>query len=105
MNNHISRCSTRREEEATRQLAEIAARFEGMNVKSLVAAAKETSSISADEIEDARDEVRPLGHFPGGLRVYCVKYGCSSSFFVVIFGVSEGVVWSLALRMHRSRRW
>eukprot|EP01046_Picozoa_sp_COSAG06_P037356 COSAG06_NODE_4209_length_4473_cov_275.412730_5_plen_54_part_00 len=40
-----------------------------MDVKSLVAAAKETPSISADEIEEARDEVT-FGSF---YREVCVN--------------------------------
>ena len=63
-------------------------------MKSLVAAAKETPSITADEIEEARDEVCPLGHFPGRSREYYVQCGCLRRFSLwisVIWGVFVSV--------------
>jgi hypothetical protein len=64
-------------------MAEAAAQFEGMDVKSLVALAKQTPSITDAEVEAARDQVRLFLDFWSSF---------SSSFRGVLGGVWAALV-------------
>jgi hypothetical protein len=90
---------------AARKIQEEEARFEAMDVKSLVALAKQAPSIADAEVEAARDQVRLFLEFCSSFSSSFQGDLGSGGEFGPALVCLKGARLSVARRMRRSQRW